>query len=249
MQRKALGTIFCPGSGLGFWYQFGQLHGLLSTTSTIQPQNVRQIGVSAGALAISLVNLGISFDTCVSEALRATKTITGNETGNLSLTSGRSQVLPIVETWLNAIVPKEISKKHIHNLHNVHLVALNTKFQHVTFTGQDLTRSRQDLIDILLATVSIPGVLTLTPKHIVPANEYCFDALKYYPGIKVLRISSPPVRKADPETALKMFFEGVERGKEKQELLGVKECELELNQALPFPVSSAWRSINPWKIK
>ena len=32
---RAAGTIFAPGSGLGFWHQFGQLHSLLSSPSSI----------------------------------------------------------------------------------------------------------------------------------------------------------------------------------------------------------------------
>lgn len=57
-------AVFLPGSGLGFWHQFGQLHGLFGGThagSCWGPRDSRFVGVSAGALASTLFCCGVTF--------------------------------------------------------------------------------------------------------------------------------------------------------------------------------------------
>ena len=249
-----------PGSGLGFWYQFGQLKGLFSHPTTIDtydtpssPREVRSIGVSAGALALGLVRSGCTFEDCFTGALKASQEITGNQEGKLSLTSGRSQVLLIVERWLEYCLPQDIDITS--TVRGLHLVTLTSNLQHVTLTCATrknviggVIETREDFKDALVAATSIPFLLATKPK-IVAGNLKCFDACWYDPAVSHLRISSPPVRSANPTVAIEMYEKGYVSGV-KQLNLGLlcrTQCLQELDKELPFSSGSAFRSMKTAK--
>ena len=252
------GTLMAPGSGLGFWYQFGQLKGLFShpttTTTTkyntpILPHDVRSIGVSAGALALGLVRSGCTFEDCFKGALKASQEITGNEDGKLSLTSGRSQVLHIVDRWLEYCLPQDIDITS--TVRGLHLVTLTSNLQHITLTCATrknviggVIETREDFKDALVAATSIPFLLATKPK-IVAGRLKCYDACRYDPAVSHLRISSPPVRSANPAVAIEMYEKGYVSGMKKLNngLLCRTQCLHELEKELPFSSSSAFRSM------
>lgn len=162
-----------------------------------------------------------------------------------------------METWLDACVPPEMddAAELSSALRGLHVVVMTTDLHHMALTaapgsrsrssahsGGAIIQSRQDLIDALVASVSIPLVLTTRPR--VVQGLPCFDAIRFEPGVPHLRVGAKSTKSADPAAALAMYESGRALGAERaaQGALCPDACRRDLDAPLPFSESSVWRS-------
>ena len=255
------GTIMAPGSGLGFWHQFGELHALFNGGATAMTTGwrglpVRSVGVSAGAVALALVLLGVDFESCFRSAQASSLRINGSDELSI-IGSSRGRVLKVAEAWLEDCVPKGLDghpRELARMLHGLNVIVMTPDLRHVSLTAPGTPslddsqppalQSRQDLIDALIAAISIPYLLTKTPRAL--RNGYSgFDALRYDPGVAHLRVDAKPMRSACPHAAIQMYESGWARGMEKAEqgALCPTACRRDIAEPLPYGVSPVWRSV------
>jgi hypothetical protein len=199
--------FFLPGSGFGFWKQFGQLHAIFGGKPP--PAEARFVGVSAGSLSAALYCSGVSYQ----DALDAAREVMP-PSDKISLLSGPS-IPQIVAKWLDAVLPADASTR----CSGVYVATASFPFLQQRLL-HDFSR-REDLIDVLCASVSLPllsypcwlNETSGVDQH--PKASFHFDACTYNPHFQHVlidpQVSIQEMAGCTEEAATELFQCGLEQ--------------------------------------